>query len=47
MKAIGSIVKGAVGFLQITEMAERHDARAALNVARGLVDKVQELIKNQ
>lgn len=29
------------------EMAERHDARAALNVARGLVDKVQELIKNQ
>lgn len=29
------------------EMAERHDARAALSVARGLVAKVQDLIKNQ
>lgn len=33
--------------LFLTEMAERHDAKAALNVARGLVAKVQELIKNQ
>lgn len=29
------------------EMAERHDARAALKVARGLVARVQDLIKNQ
>ncbi|KAL9981050.1 hypothetical protein ACROYT_G009707 [Oculina patagonica] len=29
------------------EMAERHDAKTALKVARGLVAKVQELIKNQ
>lgn len=28
-------------------MAERHDAKVALTVARGLVAKVQELIKNQ
>lgn len=33
--------------LLLTEMAERHDAKAALKVARGLVAKVQELIKNQ
>lgn len=31
----------------VAEMAERHDAKVALNVARGLVAKVQELIKNQ
>lgn len=29
------------------EMAERHNAKAALKVARGLVAKVQDLIKNQ
>ena len=32
---------------RLTEMAERHDAKAVLRIARGLVQRVQDLIDNK
>jgi len=31
----------------MTEMAERHDAKAVLRIARGLVHRLQDMIENK
>jgi len=31
----------------MSEMAERHDAKAVLHIARGLVHRLQDMIENK